>query len=195
MSGVLDPGSAGRAIVDLELKEEQAAKQNKKDRLNRTIRRDPVTNAPINNYCPCKLEGCRRPALLVTGSEYCPEHFKLGSKIEAGDFGTIDVSRFTGKNAVESDPNAHVYHEMDRARQHKKAQAKHNKRALLAQLAYNSGNPKEFMRLRALERLKRGGRIEKVFARIDTDGNGYIDFDELKGIRTNNLLLPRISTY
>jgi hypothetical protein len=176
MAGILDPGNAALAVVESELKQENAENQKKKDRLNRTIRRDP-NGVIINCYCPCKMEGCRRPALLVTDSEYCPEHFDLGKKIvESG--GTLNCAPFN--KPLHHNPNDQHFYAMDRARQEKKAQAKRNKRALLAQLAYNSGNPKEFMRLRALERLQRSGRVEKVFARIDEDGNGYVDFDELK---------------
>jgi hypothetical protein len=91
----------------------------------------------------------------------------------------LDLSQHTSNFGAKT-ANDKEFHQLDEQRQEAKANMKKSKKALLAKLAYSSGDPKEFMRLRALERLRRAGRVDKVFAKMDEDGNGFVDFEELK---------------
>jgi hypothetical protein len=113
------------------------------------------------------------------GLHYCSEHDEIGKKMDASAI-PLDLSIYTKIVSVSKNPNDKQFHQQDKQVQEKKANLKKSKKALLAKLAFASGDPTEFMRQRALERLRRAGRADKVFAKIDVDGNGFVDFEELK---------------
>jgi hypothetical protein len=104
-------------------------------------------------------------------------HFEIGKRIKKGEVDINSLEKFVprwGENGEDK------FVELDKIKQKKKEKGKSNKKAYLAKLAYESGDPKEFMRMRTLERLRRGNRAERLFAEIDADGNGSVDFRELK---------------
>ena len=179
------------------LDDEEARKAKRKKNANKRVvtaqvkSLDPnrkTATIQVNNYCKCAFPDCRVPALTTTGSLYCAHHYEYVRKQEAGEKVKLPVFG-SDKERAQNTP-AWVFAE-DKDRQLTKAQKKASKKAMLAQLAFQSGNPEEFMRLRMLDKLRRGGRLEQLFSEMDQDHNGTVDpcpgGDHV--IRASNLML------
>ena len=65
---------------------------------------------------------------------------------------------------------SHEHSRMKKADQ--KRRRKDDKRNKLLKSAYSSGNAHLYLKRRVIAKLKESGQAEKVFNRIDTDGNG-----------------------
>lgn len=69
---------------------------------------------------------------------------------------------------------------IENKRKEEKRRKKRDAKQQLMRSALNSGDAQEFLKQHVIDKLKIKGKIEKVFAEIDTDGSGTIDFEELK---------------
>jgi hypothetical protein len=168
-------GAQAMAAFANDQDDSEAQKKKREERANRTI--ILKNGVRQNNYCACRIPGCRRPAPLVANSEYCMEHHKIGLRIQRGSIDINSLERFVPRMGRDGTDKFVALEAADRK---KKDKSKGNKKAYLAKMAYESGDPKEFMRMRVLERLQRGGRAGRLFAEIDKDLSGYVDFGELK---------------
>lgn len=125
----------------------------------------------------CNLPGCGKP--VVFGQRFCPAHIELGPQVEAG-LVTYDPKKAKAKAVAAEGLSAMELMEIAAKQKEEKRRKKRDAKQHHMRQALNSGNAHEFLKEKVIEKLRKKGKIEKVFAEIDLDGNGTIDFEELK---------------
>lgn len=125
------------------------------------------------HYQVCKLDGCQRATTL--GAPFCTRHWEIGPLVEKGTH-CYDVK----KERLASTVDVAAFMQKEEGKRKHKERKKHTRKASLLRDAFMSGDSHHFLKQYVISTLRKRGRAEKVFAKMDKDSSGTIDFDELK---------------